>query len=156
MKNITFPLIAFISLLLPACGEKKTESPVATASDTPQVAVTRPTEQQPVVYFEGAGENPDWKLTIYSNPDGSFLISCIKEGQSEIKWTASKEPLYVDGKVNTASGEVKLSGKLNDGNSAQVSMITGACKDAAGREHTHACRYESGKEILKGCGDYKE
>jgi hypothetical protein len=142
-----------VLVTLGACGDKEAETPAA-PKIVQQPASSPSTEEQPQPFFSGAGSKPEWKLNISANSSGSFVVVITWAGMPEQSFTAEKEPLYVDGKVNASSGQVKLSGKLNDGSVAMISLTTGACKDASGLEHSHECQFTSEKETLNGCGDY--
>lgn len=151
--------IFLILFTFTACGDKKAES--ATAGDQspqqqPSAAPQASQELVPQAFFTGSGTSPDWKMNILANVNGSFEVKIEKAGEPARSFTAMKEALYIDSKVNTASGEVKLSGEGEGGKKLSVSLITGTCKEATGKEHTHSCKVILDKEKLSGCGDYAE
>lgn len=156
-------LFLSMSLFLFACGgkqgEKKTSPEANLQQNTAAESSAPAVQEQSAVaqpFFNGAGTSPEWNMEILANVDGTFLIRLSKENEQSKTFKATKEPLYTEGKVNAASGEVKLSGSSDDGAKISISLVTGNCKDARGKEHSHSCKVLLDKETLKGCGDYME
>jgi uncharacterized membrane protein len=152
--------ILLVSLIFFACGEKHEENKSTQEQTHTQqqnaTPASQPTELSIQPFFNGGGNTPEWNMQIKAKVDGSFVIQITQPGEQERTFTAAKEPLYIDGKVNAASGEVKLSGASDSGEKIAVSLITGKCNDERGKEHGHSCKVVFEKETLKGCGDYVE
>jgi hypothetical protein len=155
MKN-KFLMLAAIGLA--SCGNPDGNSDAAKSADTTATKAAVATENfvpaTAQVFFRGAGSEPGWSLEIISNTDGTFTVKMDHQDMGKMDWTAQKEALYVDGKRNAESGEVKLSGLNQAGEKATMSLLLNDCTDAAGKKHSHQCVYSSGKTKLSGCGDY--
>lgn len=134
------------------------QSPPQTAADIDKQHSQELPQPEAQGYFTGKAADNSWDLSLEAKSDGSFPLRLnLNNGTEVFSGDLQKEGLMKGSKPNVATGEVKFSGNIMQGEKSEaltISIIHQSCSDNEGKPHSHSISFQFAGKAMKGCGEY--
>ena len=140
------------SILDKAKQKKKSKSPMVITPPPPIETEPVIAAENPVPYFVGAGNEPNWNIEMLQGMDGSFETKIMTNyGEQKYDTQLFKQIIKIDDsyqEVYTSKPTPK------DKNSYDVQFVNEPCTDAAKINHEARIRLKINELTYNGCGDF--